>query len=145
MALTTTRPAAGPRFVADAVADIVARRRSIVETTWLVIARTALRPTLVASRSAILPASWLTLARRPVFIRDRVTEAVRFDPRLGAVRISWTTRVATGTAMALSLATCPCARRTETAWPRPRAAGTTARGAARCSAALVAARWAAVE
>ena len=125
--------------VKQAVADIVARRRSaVIESARLVIARAALRATLVAAGSAILPAAGLTLARRPVFIRDRIAETVRLDPRLGAVRISWTTRVAAGSAVALSLAASASARRTETA--RPRTARTTARRAARCATALVAAR-----
>jgi len=143
VALTAARTAAGPRLVADAIADIVAWRRAIIESTWLVIARAALRATLVASRSAILPASGWTLARRPIFIRDRIAEAVRLHSRIGAVRMTRTARVAAGSALPLSLAASACARRTETA--RSRAARTTARRAARCSATLVAARRAAVE
>jgi hypothetical protein len=140
--LTAAGTATGPRLVADAVADIVARRSTIVESTRLVIARAALLwAPLVAARSAILSATGLTLARRPVFIGDRIAKAVRFDSRLGAVRIARTARVATGSAVALSLAASACAGRTETAWPRT--ARATARRAAWCAAAFVAARRAA--
>ena len=143
VALTAAGPAGGPGFVADAIADIVARRRAIVEPARLMIARTAWRATLVAPGSAILPAAGLTLARWPVFVRDRIAEAVRFDPRLGAVRISWTPRIAAGSAVTLTLAAGAGARRTETAGPRaPRA---NARRAAWRSATLVAARRTAVE
>jgi len=139
-----TLTATGPRLVADAVADIVARRSAIIESARLVIARASLRATLVAPGSAILPASRLTLARRPVFVCDRIAEAVRFDPRLGAVRISRATRISAGPAVTLSLAACARSWRTETAGPR--ATRTAARrAAARCSATLVAARRAAIE
>jgi hypothetical protein len=143
VALTAAGTAAGPRLVTDAIADIVARRSAIIESARLMIARAALRATLIAPRSAILPAAGLTLARRPVFIRDRIAEAVRFDPWLGAVRISRTTRISAGSAVALSLAASARAWRTETA--RPRATRTTAWRAAWCSAALFSARRATIE
>jgi hypothetical protein len=143
VALTASGPAGGPGFVADAIANIVARRRAIVEPARLVIARTAGRATLVAPGSAILPTAGLTLARGPVFERDRIAEAVGLDPRLGAVRISWTTRIAAGATVTLTLAASAGARRTKTAWPC--ATGTAARRAAGRSATLVAARRTAVE
>jgi hypothetical protein len=143
VALTAAGTAARSRLVADAVADIVARRRAVIEAARLMIARAAWRATLVAPRSAILPAAGLTLARWAVFVCDRIAEAIRLDPRLGAVRISWTTWIAAGSAMALSLAASTGARRTETAWPR--ATRTTTRRAAWRSATLVAARRTAVE
>jgi hypothetical protein len=137
--------AARSRFVADAIADIIARRRAIIEPARLMIARAAWRATLVAPRSAILSASGLTLARWPVFVGDRIAEAIGLDPRLGAVRISWTARIGARPAVTLTLAASASAgaRRTETA--RPRATGATARSAAGRPTTLVSARRTAVE
>ena len=136
-----TLTAAGPRLVADAIANIVTWRCPIIEATRLMIARATRLAALVASGATILPAAGLALARRPVFIGYRIAEAIRLDARIGAVRITWATRISARSAVALSLAARARARRTKTT--RSRATRTTARGAAWRSASLVAAWWAA--
>jgi hypothetical protein len=76
--------------VADAVADIVARRRPIVETARLLVA--AWRQSVRSAGPAILSGAAWTRPTLPILIADGIAEAVRPCPAIAraATAAGWT-------------------------------------------------------
>jgi hypothetical protein len=86
----TAGTVAGAVVVADAVADIVARRRPIVETAWLLVA--ARRQTVRSAGPAILSCTARARPTLAILIADGISEAVRLCPSIAsaATATGWT-------------------------------------------------------